>query len=298
MAKLDKSFVRLRFSFGASEVKGRQRYENTAAYIAGKVAIAYADDVWEKAKATLADRIQQDVERELVHTAYLFRRHINGLGGSRSGVLTSAVGGAQPLALSSALPPWAPRGAVYLERKAAAGAGKRWFNNTGWRARRGQSAEYPRDPGRLVQEINSGLFERAYGPIKVTIVRNNRTTPNDAAGFIALGKKKDMHVQVASIRVSALRRINPGILPTLRTGNFSGVENPAIPRMIYSSGVPFAAQIAQRLGPTSRGRYVPGGTGVYRPTLEPFIGYFLTRSIPAAVGARIKQGGLGRVVRS
>lgn len=259
--------------------------------------MSYADDMWETAKATLGERIRMDVERELVHTAYLFRRHITQLGGSRSGVLTSAVGGAQPLALSSALPPWAPRNAVYLERKSAAGVGKRWFNNTGWKQRRGQSAEYPRDPGRLVQEINSGLFERAYGPIKVSIVRNNKALPKDANGFVELGKKRHMNIQVASVRVSALGRITPGVLPTLRTGNFSGVENPAIPRMIYSSGVPYAAQIAERLGPTSRGRYAPGQTGVYRPTLEPFLGYFLTRSIPAAVGKRITQGGLGRVVR-
>lgn len=299
MAQLDRSFVRLRFTFGKGEVKGRQRYQNTAAYTAGKIAIAFADEMWENVRGQLKDRVDADVRRELVHMAYLYRRHITQSGGSRSGTISSAVGGAAPLALSAALPPWAPRGAEYLARKAAGGAGKRWFNNAGWRARRSATGKYyPVDPGRLVQEIDYNLFEKSFGPIKVVVERDNKTAVKSAEAYIALGKKRDMKVQVGKIRVSALNKITPGNLSTLRTGNFSGVSNPAIPAMIRESGIAFGAQIANRLGPTSRGRYRPGQRGVYRPTLEPFLGYYLTRSIPAAVSRRLQQGNLGRVTRA
>ncbi len=298
MAQLDRSFVRLRFSLGKAEVKGRQRYANTAAYTAGKVAVAYADEMWEQARDKLKNQVDEDVRRELTHTAYLFRRHINQLGGNRSGTISNVLGGAEPLALSAALPPWAPRGAEYLARKRDAGAGNKWFNNTGWKTRKrpGQSAPYPHDPGRLVQEIRASLFEHTYGPIRVTVVRDNKTAQHNAQAYIALGSQQPMKVQVASIRVSALNRITPGVLEVLRTKRFGDV-NPALPRMIRSSGVPFAKEISERLGPTSAGRHRPGQHGVYRPTLEPFLGYFLTRSIPAAVARRIKQGSLGRLTR-
>lgn len=298
MAQLDRSFVRLRFSLGKSAVKGRQRFENTAAFTAGKIAVAYADQMWDTARTQLKEQVAKDIERELVHTAYMYRRFITSAGGSRSGVLTSLVGGATPLPLSQALPPWAPRGAEYLDRKLAGGAGKKWFNNSGWRARRTAGGSYyPKDPGRLTQEVDANLFTRAYGPVSVTVTRNNKTALHDAEAYIELGKKRDMKIQVASIRVTALGKITPAVLSTLRTGNFSGVSNPAIPGMIRQSGVPFGAEIANRLGPSSRGRYRPGQHGAYRPTLEPFIGFYLTRAIPAAVARRIKQGNLGRVTR-
>lgn len=298
MAQLDKSFVRLRFTFGKSAVKGRQRYETTAAYTAGKVAVAYADELWNTARTTLRDQISKDVERELVHIAYQYRRFINEAGGTRSGVLTAAVSGAQPLPLSSALPKWAPRRADYMKRKAEGGAGKKWFNNSGWRARRSANGRYyPVDPGRLVQEIDANMFEKSFGPVKVVVERNNKVDVHDAEGYIAIGKSRHMKLQVASIRVSAMPNITPAILSTLRTGNFSGVSNPAIPAMIRKSGVAFGAEIANRLGPTSRGRYRKGQHGPYRPTLEPFLGFYLQRAIPAAVDRRIAQGSLGRVKR-
>lgn len=298
MAQLDKSFVRLRFSFGKQPVKGRQRYENTAAYVSGKIAVAYADEIWKDASTKLVEQIDKDVRRELVHIAYQYRRYITGLGGTRSGVLTSAVSGAQPLALSAALPAWAPRNADYLRRKAAGGAGRKWFNNSGWRARRSANGRYyPVDPGRLVQEVDANLFEKSFGPVKVSVRRDKKSDVHDADGYISIGKSRHIKLQVAKVTVQAMPNLTPAVLSTLRTGNFSGVANPAIPAMIRKSGVAFGAEIANRLGPTSRGRYRKGQHGPYRPTLEPFLGYYLQRSIPAAVDRRIVQGSLGRVKR-
>lgn len=294
MAKLDRSFVRIRFRFGNDNVKGRQRYVNTAAYMARRIAFQFAEGQYDTLRKTLEQTVERDVRRELVNLASLYRRHIIGADAPRGkpqGVIHSVIGGASPMALSSALPSWAPRNAQYLQRKRNATGHDRWFDNQGWRRYKGQRW-MPRDSGLMFREMRADTWETMFGPINVRFYKSRMLTANDAVGNINVSSGQKVRVQVGTLGVYALNKITPDMLPALRTGvaetMASDAGNPGLMELVQKYSEPLAYRLGQRSSVTKR----------YRPTLEPFLGYFLTRSVPTAVARRIQEGTLKQIVRS
>lgn len=301
MARLEKSAVVLRFRFGEGLVKARQRYDNTARAIMERVTINYAEGMYETMRERVQARIREDVQAELRHMALLFRRHIIGAAGTRltpSGMLDTVSKGENPprMAISSALPAWAPRNAEYLRQKRLATGGIGWFDNRRWRqndtdlryASRVPRTGQPYDqPGLLFQSMRDFVWEAMFGPISVRFFRMRKLEPTDARSGISAGRQKRMKVQIGSIQVRALGKITPGMLPGYTTGTIraSSIGNPGLIQLVSA----YDPQLGYRLG-TMR-------NGVYRPTLEPFLGFFLTRAIPHAVTARLAKGTFGTILK-
>lgn len=289
MAKLSRSFVRLRFRFGEENVKGRQRYENSAAYLARRVAFSYAEDQYVEMRKSLEHGVASDVRRELVNLASLYRRHIIGANGNTTrpaGVIRSVIGGAEPLTLSSALPAWAPRDAKYVRRKIFNRAGAGWFDNRAWRGRGA-----PEDSGLLFREMRADTWETMFGPIRVRFYKSHKLTADDARATFNTGKGKNIRVQIGTISVVALNKVTPQMLPGLAAGTVgmaSDEGNDGLMGLVKSYDERLAYRLGQRSTVTKR----------YRPTLEPFLTYFLTRSIPSAIERRIAEGSLGRITRA
>jgi hypothetical protein len=280
--------VVLRFRFGQGLVKARKESEDTSRFVARGIALAYAEDTWNSLRKDLQLHIQEDVRAELVNLSRMFRKYIIGAGGSRSspaGTLTTiAKGPDQPSAsLSSMLPPWAKRSQRYMNEKKDATGSRQWFDNTGWPSHYG-GRHYP-DSGYLKKAFAPGtgrgsdIWESMFGPISVRIVKNS--TDAAAANLSSVRvKNHDVEIQVASIYVSAFKNIDMNMLSAFRSKQSEG----------FSSIIRgFDPELGMRLGNMNN--------GVYRPTLEPFIDFFLTRALPQAVNERIRKGTLGSLFR-
>lgn len=294
MAKLDKSFVVIRFGFGEGDVKGRQRTDDTYRYKVRQIAVRYADVKFEEVRKVLTDGAAADVRRELVNMASRYRRHIIGANGARAtpaGVLRNTLGGASPLTLSSALPAWAPRDAKYLKRKFDARAGSGWFDNRGWSRRPGQTWQ-PNDTGLLFKSMRAEVWEQMFGPISVRFER--RFDPNkEASASIGVGGGDHVKLQLGTLYVNALGKLTPQMLPALNmTGGqipmASDAGNDGLMGLVSNYSQPLAYRLGQRSTITKR----------YRPTLEPFLSYFLTRSIPAAIARRLQQGSMAALKKA
>lgn len=300
MAKLRQSAVVLRFRFGQGLVKGRQRFENTARAIANRVAFSYAEDAYDTMRKTLEQRVEADVRAELVHLARLFRRHIVGAAGTKSspsGSLDTVAKGQNPptTSIASGLPAWRQRNQEYLRQKRAATGGVAWFDNRGWKqsqwdarfaSRRPRSGTAPDGTGLLFQSMRADTWETMFGPIGVRFYKSRRLDTNQAVGTIKTGRQ-DTKIQIGSIRVRALGRLTPQMLPGFTTGNVKANSggNPGLLGLIGS----YDPDLAYRMGVMRN--------GVYRPTLEPFLGFFLTRALPHAVSERIRKQSLGSINR-
>lgn len=301
MARLSQSAVVLRFVLGKGLVKARQRYDNTSRAILRKVALQYAEGSYDRFRKNLEQQVEQDVRSELTHMALLFRRHIIGAAGTRtspSGTLTTATRGSNPprMAIADGLPSWAPRNAEYLRRKRVATGGIEWFNNRSWKDSQFDarfSKRAPRtgtnknqDHGLLFREMRQDVWETIFGPISVRFYRARKLDAEGPAATVGSGKK-NMKIQIGSLQVRALGKLTPGMLPGFTTGeiNASSTGNPGLINLI--SG--YDPKLGYRLGTMNN--------GVYRPTLEPFLGFFLLRSLPHAVNERLRKGNLGSLFR-
>lgn len=294
MARLDRSYVRYRFVFGSGNVKGRQRYQNTAAGIARNVAFDYAQNQYTETRKIVEETVRGDVEQELVNIASQYRRFIIGANGAMTrpaGVLKSLITGVPTLALSGALPSWAPRNAEYLRRKRNATGNEDWFDNRGWRRRGGQSWA-PDSPGLLFQKSRAEVWEDMFGPIKVRFFKSRALQQPTPSATLSTGASGHTEIAIGTIQIYALSKITPQMLPALAQNSgaipmASDEGNDGLMDLVKAKSEPLAYRMGQRSSLTKR----------YRPTLEPFLSFFLTRSIPAALQRRLAAGRLGRLIR-
>lgn len=293
MARLPHSAVVLRFRLGAGLVKARQRFDNTSRAILERVTIQYADGAYDQVRKDVEKFLENDVRAELVHLAMLFRRHIIGAAGTRtspSGNLDTVTKGegAPSQSISSGLPAWKARNREYLRQKRSATGNVKWFDNRNWRHRPTRNSSRkggpPADVGLLFETMRADVWERMFGPISVKFFRSRALTAGDSQ--FSLGNSKKLKIQIGSIQVRALGNIEPGMLPGYRNGNVmaSAGGNPALIRLISN----YDRRIGYRLGTMNN--------GVYRPTLEPFLGFFLTKALPFAVSRRLSSGGFKSIV--
>lgn len=286
-----KSALRIRFVFSAQEAdvyerSGRQRFgQRFTNALVEDFAFQYAEDTYRTMAGQIEARIQKDVRRELRHLAALFRHHIIGAAPSNNrpaGFLStlsqSELYGEQRVSIRSSLPPWAARSDKYLSYKQRKVQHRRWW-------------EYNGD---LASAMTAESWVTSFGPINIQFQRAHRPR-NTAYGTrfqpnrTPAGAK--IRVAIGTIRVYALSYITPEMLPALRSGDpetmNSDQGNSGLMNLVQNG---MGDDIAYRLG--RRSSRATGNR--YRPTLEPFLAFFLTRSVPVAIARRLEINRLGR----
>jgi hypothetical protein len=277
------------FKIGKGKVKARRESENPTRTVLEQVTLQYLNDSWDATRKRLAETIASDVRSELVFVAGQFRRNVIGAPGNQRGLVgtltTKARGGTEPKESLGRLPRWAPRGARYLEDKKSFTGHQNWFDNTGWEGQGGTLANFfasdrvATEGGAEINVGSGGILEDMFGGINVQIIRNNQMTGRNS-GAIKVGPDgKTNDIQVATIRVRALGAV------TERMMQISDQPNTALLDVIGREDKEVALHLR-------------GGRGRYRPTLEPYLRFFLERSIPQAVQQRLAKGvASGRLFR-
>lgn len=278
--------MRIRFSFNQQNKTGvEQATRSTAATIVEELTFNAAEEDFKAVKEVIAKSFRTDAQRELGWMATLFRRHITGAPGSGKGPkgdFTYAISddGDAPFSnddayfgIGDSLPEngWADRTESYLRYKKKRGWSQAWFKAS----------------GSLQPSINADFFSSSFGGIRITIKRNLKAKPSLQGrrlrtNFVSAHDR--IHLNIATIRVFALEKVTPGMLPALASGrpdttnNGDGRTNGLLSLVAAGGNEEAALKLGGR-------RSTP-----YRPTLEPFLAFYLTRSIPHAVGTRINEG--------
>ena len=221
----------------------------------------------------LQANIQRDfapvVERELQNMARDVSRLAIGINGdsgnvSPRGILSITgrisrpmIGNSGPMTIASVTGQWAVRSQAYMKWKMRKYRTRKWFLNT----------------GRLQDTMGRvGTYKNAYGPMSIRFIP--KTMPR-AGGLSNLGRSsggQSTNIQIGRLEVTPLRRIRLSDLP--------GIGQPASYNPYLLSG--FSSSIQKKL--TGH----PESVG-YRPIIEPFLTYYLTRRIPNAVYRRLED---------
>jgi len=278
--------VIFRFSFNQKTGKSNNKQIETdvaraANLIITNVAITYSNRNYKKLTSRIRRSVALAVSKEINHAATQWAKLIG-----RPGYYTGPVGmidskeeGATSFNLGS-YGDWNKRSTRYLRDKKTQYRHTKWFYSTGL----------------LRKSLGSGgAWASNFGPIQVIVTRNgtldrnadhdpkylsssqrnDRSTLRSQHKIRALGyqprdgKKK---ISIGTIRVRALTKITPGDLPSLASGITSFEGN--------VSGLIKNKEVRARVA----------GSGPYRPTLEPFLSFVLTRAIPHAVRKKIADG--------
>lgn len=280
--------IHFTFVIGKGRAKRRRESNDPTRAVIEQLLVEVLNDNWADFKADLSAQIGADLRRELNSLATQFRYHIIGLSnrqGGPSGMLTTVAKGADrpEMSLSSALGgSWAPRSDKYLRYKKSTVGHTRWFEQTGYlkskfKGEYVQGASTSRVGAGSGGEYGpaGGIFEELFGPVSVQIIQNRKNWGLNPGASVSNTMSKGAHVQVklATVRVRALGSVTESML------NVSGAYNGPLINLIRRKD----AKMADRLG----GRYH------YRPTLEPFLEFFLKRALPHAVTERIRNGRIG-----
>lgn len=220
----------------------------------------------------LQANIQRDfgpiVERELQQMARDVSRLAIGINGdsgrnSPSAVLSISgrisrpmIGNSAPMSIASVTGQWAVRSKAYMKWKMRKYQTRKWFKNT----------------GRMQEQLGKvSTYRNAYGPISI------RFTPTGGTGgpnVSNLGRSRggqSFNIMIGRLEVSPLRRLRLSDLPGI------GQQASYNPRLLS----PFSDGLQRKLtGHPSKG---------YRPIIEPFLTYYMTRKIPNAVYRRLED---------
>lgn len=247
--------------------------------------------MWDTISGKIRSRIIRDGNREISAIAQQYKRYIVGANGANRGVtgkLESAAGDEFGLPVSQRLSlTWADRDKDYLRRKAREKGHTRWFEYGG-----GLKSGVKNPVNQQLQNAmgRTATWTRAFGPVGVRVTRKSQAL--QGSGFerslMDVGpstmKGDTARLSIATVTVTAFGRITPQMLAGLG----------GTPSSVYPDGRDtgliglLPSSIAYRLGGNRR-------TVPYRATLEPFLEFFLTRSLPHAVSRRLEQGLLARL---
>lgn len=272
---------------------GTKGADNFARLVVQDVAFTYSEALYDKLRRDIAQRMTTDIDRELQHMAGLFMKNVIGIGGRNRGpngtmtaVAPKAAGFTQSLAAATNnFGGWARRSAAYL----------RWRHRRDWKSRserhksdRGIDPPWFRrnKPSVLDKMRSAGTWTSAYGGFSVSVKRWEQFKLSDPAvrGYdgtrLAGTKGGHTRVGVGTIRVQAMRRITPEMLPASDGGALNNFgSRPQGSGLLSLLG----SDVANRLGGDPK--HVP-----FRPTIQPFLGFFLSRQLPNAVLKRLEQG--------
>lgn len=264
-----KPTLHIRFTFNRSTgeqslTRGakRSRSLSFAHTVIEEVGIAQANESYNNLKGRVRNQIRASVQAELSHISFLYQRFVIGRQRRRfQGTLTSlaatgydANGNAvrSGLSLDRVMEPWSDWAPGYKRWKIRHHPPARWFQNT----------------GHLGQLMRSTSWEEWFGPIRISVERNkDKSYVHDAKGTFSVGR----------ISVRVFGSITPEMLPALSTGN-PATPNPTDGR---TSGL---IGLIARHNPDAANRLAGAiGRVPYRESLEPFLAFVLTRSVPSAV---------------
>lgn len=253
--------------------KGPQRLDRSAtdrtvSLAVHKVGFRAAANRQRKLQANLHRDFAPVVERELQSMARDVSRMAIGLSnpnnpppGSLSlggRVSSKMLGLADPMPIASMTGQWATRSKVYMRQKIKKWKTRRWFKNT----------------GRLQDQLKSvGTYRAAYGPVSVKFVPRAIRTDGSGAAVSNLGRGRggqSTNIQIGRLEVSPLRRLRLSDLPM--PGRQARYNEALLS--------PLADSVERKLA---------GRKGKYRPVIEPFLSYYLTRRIPNAVYLKLED---------
>lgn len=266
----------IRFSLNQGKQQPAGGYANRmrdgVRLIVPKLLLEYADETYAATATRLVYDIRKDVQRELANVAQRYRQMIftGGLRttGPQASDLTTA-DGQGPLEFNpgAKLGAWPKRTAKYMASSVKK-ATPQWFLGA-TRTMIGMMGK-------------RAVWEEMFGPVKVTVQRTKSSGISDLDGSAAVRRSeentlggarasKPTRVGLLQVKVAALNKVSTGMLR-------NKTQSSGLITLAYAHN----RQLGYRMG----GRM----PAKHRPTLNPFIEFFLTKAMGYAVEKRIAAG--------
>lgn len=286
-----KNTLRIRFTFNRAtrsssteQVQLTRKTDSFASTVINNVGVEVARGRYQELKSEIQSKLKPSIDREIQHLAKLYNKFI--VGSQRiGGTLTTKVMGEESTAggvqlakervnLRSAIPQWKPLAPSTLRQKAA-----RDLTRPSWFKFRSGSV------GPSYFDAMSGRsWEQMFGPIHVSVQPRGKSDYNLKTTYrqeVKRGEK--LRIGVATIRASVFGLLTPHEVSAIATGRIEASQQTGDGRTngLLEKVQAVSPGLAFRLGNnTSAGH-------VYRPSLEPFLAFAITRSVPAAVNHRL-----------
>jgi hypothetical protein len=276
------STLRIRFTFNQQKGTrfvgqgGTKKFENFSRVLVQQLAFEYSDEYYDLLKTHIESQVKVDIQRELDNMARLFMLHVVGIAGRNRGPTGTLKTVSPKAGLMAGIP-------TQASLKSLAGDWpRRSPDYINWRLRHGGTDEWFHRQGHVLSALGSSkTWSAAFGGIAVSLSRHTKNSIrnlNLIQHNLPVGKKE--RTGIATLRVVAMNHITPGMLPALGGAGLGDYgSSPRKSGLLKMLGDP----IAWRLG----GNPI---TVPFRPTIQPFLGFFLTRAMPNAVARRIEQG--------
>lgn len=244
----------------------------SATTIVQNVALAYADGYRDQLFGAVASRIERDVMGEISNAAMVYKRLVT-RASQRNALNAARIEGAAVGAPSASLGGlgWQPLTPRYRRLKQHELGHTNFFR--AW-------THY------LASELGRGrTWTKLFGPVKVDVAlgksrgaAERRQSDFGGQAFARPAKenqdRQTVRIHIGSVSVTALEKI--------RVEDLRSMTRDGVPRIVGDTDL----ELAYRLAP---------GPAPYRPSLEPFLSFVLSRSIPFAVQKRVEQGLRGSI---
>ena len=269
-----KATLRLRFVLNQATGKkdNKQAMQRAgsefAAVIVRQVGLVAAEERYKELTQSIKAELYRDVQQEVERIAYYYNRYVVGRAGIRDRAITLK-GQTTTVREDMKFGKWEPLAKSTVRRK--------------------KHSRFFEDKKNLREQTQAGhVWEDAFGPIQIRVVRTKSGLVDlgGARPYRGLGARGRNNFSVARIEVFALGKITAAMLPDLATG---------VPAQSgYTDQARRAGMLDMLPGGKNGLRYKLANWGrqsgvdaPYRPSLEPFLSFVLTRAIPRAVQSRI-----------
>lgn len=252
-----------------------RKHNKQARYVATKVALRFSEDKFKILAGRVEQQIQKDMLAEIQNFARQYARYVTGApeNAGPPANITTVIDGLRSQKFGAT---WVPRKGKYLDRKYREFKHKRWFDRgeKGQGSKGGLARPSIKNAGYMRKVLaNPQSWTGFFGPVAVRVTRKSSVSagsiPSGSAyantPFASHGRDK-IRIGLADIDIDAFENITPQML----TGDGSLAD--------------YVGSLNPALG------YRLGGGSAYRPTLEPFLEFALTRSFPQALRNRLSKG--------
>ena len=248
----------------------RRRTESTAIAIADRILFTYADKKYNQMRGRLVADLTRAAQLEInwiakQYSYYVFNTPAEpNLSGQLRGTL-SRMGVNQ--GLEDVTPAWAPLNAKWIRQK---NFGRRSTRQKGYFLYSGELRD---------MMVRGDTWTEMFGPIKVSVLR---TMDTKKAMVGSSARRLPLRRALMTVRVHALTYITPQMLPALSSGKLTASypdgRSTGLIGLVHNVSPDMAYRLGQRQDRTP-----------YRPSLEPFLGFVLTQSLPRAILLRLND---------